>query len=218
MYEARCVDQGHRVAHFCGNVELVGREEDAFSLVVGEASEQLHQIVAAWHVEEGCGFVEKNYGGVLREGSCYHHSLAFAVAHGVERALCEVGHTYVFQRFHYRLFVRLPHAANPVGVGGAPGGNCIDAAHRLYARALRADKGENARKRAGSEVAYIMAVKADCAGIFRVEARYGAEKGGFPCAVASDQGGQCGFREVSAYVGEEGAGFIADGKAIECYH
>ena len=60
VVQVGCVDQGDSVAEREGDVEIVGREEDALALVVGQPAEECRQFVAVRQVEERRGFVEQD--------------------------------------------------------------------------------------------------------------------------------------------------------------
>ena len=63
--ERRRIDQRNGVAERKRNIQVMGREEDTFLLVAGQAPQQRRQFVAVRQVEEGRGFVEQDHRGVL---------------------------------------------------------------------------------------------------------------------------------------------------------
>ena len=78
------VDEQDRIAQRKGDVEVVGRKENAPALVVSEPPEQRCQRVAVGQVEERRGFVEEDDGGVLGQRPGDHGPLALAVGKGLQ--------------------------------------------------------------------------------------------------------------------------------------
>ena len=215
VVERRCVDQRHRVAERKGDVEVVGREEDALPLLAGQPPEQRRQRVAVRQVEKGGRLVQQDDGGVLRQHAGDHHPLAFAVGHAVHRLAGEPRHAHQLQRAFDDGAVGLLHAPDPVGVGGAPQRHDILAGEVGDADPVGSDESDGGGPLVGRERAQRAAAEFDLSRGDGTQPGQGPQQGAFARAVAADQGGQLPLSERGRNVFQQRAAAVGEGDMVE---
>ena len=215
VVQGRGVDQCHRVAERKCDVEVVGREEDAFLLLAGQPPEQRRQRIAVREVEEGGRFVEQDDRGVLRQHAGDHHPLALAVGHAVHRLAGEIRHPHQAERTFHDGAVGLLHAPDPVGVGGAAQRHDIFAGEVGDAHPVGGDEAHGGGPFLGRERRQRTAAQFDAAGGDRAQSGQGTQQGAFARAVAPDQGGQLSLSERGRDLFQQRAAAVGEGDMVE---
>ena len=215
VVERRRVDQRHRVAERKGDVEVVGREEDALPLLAGQPPEQRRQRVAVRQVEEGGRFVQQDDGGVLRQHAGDHHPLAFAVGHAVHRLAGETRHAHQLQRAFDDGAVGLLHASDPVGVRSAAQRHDILAGEVGDADPVGGDEPDGGGPLVGRECCQRTAAKLDIPGGGGAQSGHGPQQGALARAVAADQGGQLSLFERGRDVVQQRTAAVGEGDMVE---
>ncbi len=225
MIQMGCIDQGNGVTDRGGDVQLVGREEDAFLFLMGQVRQQCAQLIAVGHVQKRGGFVQQDDGRCLGQGSGNHDALAFTVGHSVQGTGGILLHPDPFEGLHDQLFVFFLHAADPVGVRGPAQGNHVPTGEVGNADALGIDKGDGSGQLLGRDLREGLSLNEDLALVFQgigtgmgTETTDGTQQGGFPRTVASEQCGELTSTESSMDLSEQIALAITQREVVQGNH
>ncbi len=199
------VDEQDRIAQRKGDVEVVGRKENAPALVVGEPPEQRRQRVAVGQVEKRRGLVEEDDGGVLGQRPGDHGPLALAVGKGLHRLAGEVGDADRFERVPDGGPVALLHAPEPIGVGGAAEGDHILAGEVGDADLVGGDERNGGRQLSGIERGNRRAAKPDLSALSGPQPGDDPQQRTFSGAVAADESGERCARNLGRNLFEQHA-------------
>ena len=209
------IDQRNGVAERKRNIKVMGREEDAFPLVAGQAPQQRRQFVAVRQVEEGRGFVEQNDRGVLGQRPGDHHPLAFAVRHPVQGLACECGHPHQVERTLHDGPVAVLHPPDPVGVGGPAQRNDIFAREVGNPHLVGGHERDRCGALPGCQFRQGVPAELHAARCDGPQSGNGPQQGAFARSVATDQGRQGARGERGADAGEQRAAAVGKGDLFE---
>jgi hypothetical protein len=101
----------------------VGRKDHCPLCFVRQATQQAHDLNPSRQIEEGGRLIKRHDQRFLRQGTCHHHPLPFAVAQFVHQSSRQVDRIDRRERLMHDLFIVWCQASSPVGMRVTPQGN-----------------------------------------------------------------------------------------------
>lgn len=106
-----------RICEAASHFDIMGGKQNCFSVVVGQAVKQGHQLQLARIVEEGGWLVEEKQIGALGEGFGDECFLLFSVAEGVNLAGGQMAYADLLQRSVGSSIIEAGGASENAGIG-----------------------------------------------------------------------------------------------------